>query len=119
MGDQPLLVLLEHWGWDTPARDGWCSIRCGHHEDSRASARVNLDEGAYICLACGLSAGSPATLVMRVKGLTWQEANAYLTTIGLSGERSGRDEQYNGKPWTKHHGTRFKQPWHRGRKATT
>ena len=106
--------LLEHWEWETPARDSWCSVRCGFHDDSHASARVSVELGAYRCMACDLRAGSPATLVMRVKGLSYREAEEYLSTLGIQSRES---EEYSGKPWTKRSGQKFKQPWHRGRKS--
>lgn len=108
-----LRVLLENLGWDLPRRDGWCSVRCGNHDDRRASARCNVDEGCYVCLACGLKASSPLRLVMAVQGCTWQQAQAVLTSLGVATTQS----QYDGKPWTRHSGKRFiNQPWLRGRK---
>lgn len=106
--------LLEHWEWDTPARDSWCSVRCGNHDDRNASARVSVELGAYACMACDLKAGSPATLVMRVRGVSYREALDYLSTLGI---QSVDSVEYSGKPWTKRSGQKFKQPWHRGRRT--
>lgn len=109
--------LLEHWEWDTPRHDGWCSVRCGAHDDRNASARVNVELGAYTCMACDIRAGSPAVLVMKVLGLSFQKANEYLEGVGIESTSSQMLGEYTGKPWTKRSGQKFKQSWHRGRSA--
>ena len=109
-----LRELLEAWSWDLPRSDSrWCSVKCGHHDDHRASARVHIEEGCYACLACGLKAGSPEALVMTVQGVSYQQARQTLEGLGIS---TTVTETYSGKPWTKHSGKRFNQPWHRGRR---
>jgi hypothetical protein len=105
--------LLERWEWDTPRHDGWCSVRCGAHDDRNASARVNVELGAYTCMACDIRAGSPAVLVMKVLGLSYGKANEYLESLDIQSSNSPMGE-YAGKPWTKRSGQKFKQSWHRG-----
>jgi hypothetical protein len=109
-----LRELLEAWNWDTPRSDTrWCSVRCGHHDDRRASARVHIEEGAYTCLACGLKASSPERLVMAVRGCSWRQAQEVLAGLGVATTQS----QFDGRPWTNHAKKPFRQGWHRGRHA--
>lgn len=104
-----LVTLLEELGWATPARDtGWCSVRCGAHDDTHASARVNVELGVYYCHACGLSAGSPTKLLMTARHLDYATAKAALAAMEV-----GQDDAAQviaGRPVR-----RFRQRWHRRR----
>lgn len=76
-------ALFDHWGWSLPRSDGrWQTVKCGVHDDTRASARVNMAEGAFICLACGTHAGTPAGLVVAVSGCSWSDAFRLLESFG-------------------------------------
>lgn len=102
---EAMTTLLTALGWDLPTADTrWMSVRCGNHEDRNASARVHMDEGAYVCLACGLKAGTPAGLVMAIRGCGWREAADYLRTLSIdpaAGEtvevRTGPKRPWNGR----------------------
>ncbi len=47
-------AVLLHYGADhVPHGSGWVKMRCVHGE-RRASATVNIEEGAFTCFSCGL-----------------------------------------------------------------
>jgi DNA primase len=51
--DKPdLASVLEHYGAQVPVKYGYASMRCILHEDSHASATVNLDMQRYHCFVC-------------------------------------------------------------------
>jgi|SRR5690606_24682960 len=82
-------AVVRHLTGEEPTRRwGWQSIRCisPAHDDSRASARINFEEGAYCCLACGLKAGSPIQLLQRALQLSPGEAaRLYQSVTGDAG----------------------------------
>ena len=81
---EAMRTLLEGWGWALPSSDTrWQSVKCGGHDDRRASARVWMEAGAYYCHTCGLSAGNPVGLVMAVKGLGYGQACDYLRALKI------------------------------------
>jgi len=98
-----MTTLLTLWEWDLPSVDTrWMSVKCGNHDDSHASARVHMAEGAYACLACGLKAGSPAGLVMAVRGCDWRTAADYLRTLSIdpmAGENMEVARSGPKRPW--------------------
>lgn len=101
---EAMTALLTAWEWDLPRSDTrWVTVRCGNHDDSHGSARVNMDEGAYACLACGLKAGSPAGLVMAVRNCDWRAAADYLRSLSID-PTTGEDVEVarSGpkRPWT-------------------
>lgn len=94
--------LLDRWGTAPPPSDlRWQPIRCvsPDHDDSHASARIHMAEGAYVCMACGLKAGSPLRLLMAVEGIGYREA---LDIVGR--ERADDEPQSSGpkRPWKAH-----------------
>jgi DNA primase len=94
-----MTALFDRWDWQLPPSDTrWCSIRCGHHDDHNASARVYMEQGAFICLACDLKAGKPVNLLMAVEGLPYREARIRLDALGLS---EVKEPEVTGpkKPW--------------------
>jgi hypothetical protein len=53
MTDKPdLATVLEHYGAQIPTKYGYASMRCVLHEDSHASATVNIDKQKYYCFVC-------------------------------------------------------------------
>lgn len=57
--------ILRHYGAVDPPESGqWQPIRCCFHDDNHASARINPDDGAFACLACGMK-GDALALIMR------------------------------------------------------
>lgn len=54
--DKPdLATVLEHYGAKVPVKYGYASMKCVLHEDSHASATVNLDKQTYYCFVCQFS----------------------------------------------------------------
>lgn len=99
---EAMRILFDGWGWMLPRSDGkWCSIKCSNHEDRHASARVHMDEGAFICMACGIHASSPVNLVMAVEGLDYKGACEYLEGRSIKPKVKG---QKNLTGWRRAHG---------------
>ena len=66
--------VLEHYGWDVGApRYGWVTVKCGIHDDSHASCRVNNELGALACMACGFK-GDTIKLIRHMEGCSYVEA---------------------------------------------
>lgn len=72
-------AILEHYGIDYIPVHGWQSTLCPVHSERQPSFRVNVDEGAFQCMACGVSGGHPAALVSLVEGCGWHEAMEFIT----------------------------------------
>lgn len=113
-------AVLEHYGWDLPGeRTGWVSVRCCEHDDSHASARINEDEGAVACLACGFK-GDVYSVIMQKEGCSYREAVNRAKAITAD---SGRDirEQPAGRrgvsasPRLNTPGRAYVPAWRRGR----
>ena len=51
--DKPdLATVLEFFGATVPTRHGYVSMRCVLHDDTLASATVNIDKQRYHCFVC-------------------------------------------------------------------
>lgn len=51
--DKPDLgTVLEYYGAQVPVKYGYASMKCVLHDDSHASATVNLDRQMYYCFVC-------------------------------------------------------------------
>jgi DNA primase len=49
-------VLKAHGAKTVPTRSrGWAAMKCPYHDDSDASASVNVTEGRFRCHACGVA----------------------------------------------------------------
>ena len=69
-----LWPILEHYGWMLPSpKTGWFTVKCGIHDDSHASCRVNNDEGVLACMACGFK-GDTIKLIRHMEGCSYVEA---------------------------------------------
>ncbi|MFE7113920.1 CHC2 zinc finger domain-containing protein [Streptomyces sp. NPDC057654] len=58
--EKPAIVgVLRHYfpDWETPRRDSgsWQPCKCPSHDDSRASASINIEENTIYCHACDYS----------------------------------------------------------------
>lgn len=119
-----MTTLLTAWEWDLPSADTrWMSVKCGHHDDGHASARVHMDEGAYTCLACGLKAGSPIRLVMAVNGCDARTAINYLRSLSIdpmAGESMEVARSGPKRPWKgRRRGGAVTSNWRRAHSART
>ena len=77
--------VIEHYGGrvGTTRRTGWVKIRCPFHDDSHASATLNLDKNAFNCFACGMK-GDTYSIIMQEEGVAFREAVAFAE--GITGE---------------------------------
>jgi DNA primase len=68
-------VLIHYGAKDLPSRYGWHTMKCPfpEHNDSRASARVNLSIGGFVCLACGIR-GDAIKIIRDREGLSFGKA---------------------------------------------
>jgi hypothetical protein len=75
---------------------GW---RCPFDHGSTASFRVNLGEATWSCSHCG-SAGDAAALVMRMKGMVFRDAIAWLDEQeGFGLVAAAVDNHHQHFPW--------------------
>ena len=59
---------------------------CPFHDDSHASATVNLDENAFNCFGCGVK-GDTYSIIMEQEGIDFREAITFAERI--TGESNG------------------------------
>lgn len=91
-----LWPVLEKYGWDLPApRSGWVTIKCGIHDDSTASCRVNNELGAMACMACGFSADT-IKLIEHYEGCGYREAKRIAEEICGDGDGNVREGRGRG-----------------------
>lgn len=77
--------ILRHYGGELPyGRSGWVKMRCPFHDDSHASASVNLQENQFKCFACDAS-GDPYDLISSQEGLNFVEAVKFAERISPTG----------------------------------
>lgn len=79
--------VLTHYGADLTrvSEFGWRSIRCPFtelhtHGDRTASARVNLEKGAFICHGCGIK-GDAIGLIMQRENLDYIAACEWAQSV--------------------------------------
>lgn len=76
--------VLEHYGAINLRETwGWQKMKCVVHEDSTASASVNVTENAFACHACGVK-GDTYKIIMEKEGVGYREAIAIAE--GITGE---------------------------------
>lgn len=119
MTDIPIEGVLFKYGIDfDPNRGGNQKVKCVFHEDTVASASVNLTKGLFNCYGCGV-AGDAITLVMLKEGLDYRRAVAIAES--LAGEFDGpvsRSVDAGGLLLPRRSGTRqnrrgWRSPWGR------
>lgn len=94
---EAMSAVFEHYELPYPqASTGQRSIRCPVHDESNASATVNLEKGVFYCFACGAS-GNAAHIVMAREGLEVRDAFRYIEeVVGVSD--NGVRRSVRGKP---------------------
>ena len=108
-----ITTILEHYGtFNVPDYGGWHAIKCPFHDDRRASASVNPDEGVFRCHACEIK-GDAYAIVMSVEGVGFPEAKERVTQVtGVSyaagGTASGSSRRSLLPAWTKNRKPRKK-----------
>jgi DNA primase len=81
MTDKPdLALVLDHYGAIVPTRSGYISIRCVLHNDTQASATVNIDKQRYHCFVCQFD-GDVYDVVANKEGLGFKDAIARAVAI--------------------------------------
>lgn len=55
-------------------RGRWRSVVCPFHDDAHPSLRVNVDTGAYKCMACGAKGGDVLAFHRQRHGLSFVQA---------------------------------------------
>lgn len=74
MDKHPIDVILQHYGATLPySRHGWVKMRCCFHDDSHASASVNIEENAFRCFACDIK-GDVYDIIMDQEGVDFVKA---------------------------------------------
>jgi DNA primase len=93
MEKHSIAPVLEHYG-AKQLREcwGWQKMRCPVHDDSTASASVNVEENVFVCHACGVK-GDTYTIIMEKEGVGFREALSIAETI--TGEVSGNIQKVN------------------------
>jgi hypothetical protein len=73
--------VLEHYGGRVRNNfRGWRKMICPFHDDSHASATVNLDENAFNCFGCGVK-GDTYSIIMEQEGIDFREAITFAERI--------------------------------------
>lgn len=68
-----ITAILEHYGATVPTRSSWAKMKCPFHNDSHASAAVNLKENIFKCHGCQYK-GDGYKIIMDKEGVGFREA---------------------------------------------
>ena len=68
------LPYFEAAGLGLVGRGAWRSARCCFHKDSRPSLRLNMQTGAFRCMACGVKGGDVLAFHRSRHGLSFAQA---------------------------------------------
>lgn len=113
--------VLDHYGVEyDPGKGGNQQVKCPFHDDTHASASVNLDKGLFNCYGCATS-GDGIELLMDQEGLEFIAAKRLAEELAGSDSReisreSGRDNSLlPRRPGTRPGRRNWSPPWARGR----
>jgi DNA primase len=70
----PLGYYSDRAGLRPIGRGRWRSALCPFHKDSRPSLRINVESGAYRCMACGARGGDVLDFHRARHGLSFHQA---------------------------------------------
>lgn len=74
MNESPdITTILEYYGAVVPTRSGWAKLKCPFHDDSHASAAVNLKDNIFKCHGCQYK-GDAYAIIMLKEGVGFREA---------------------------------------------
>jgi DNA primase len=106
-----ITAVLESYGAvNLPDYGGWHAIKCPFHNDRRASASVNPDEGVFRCHACEIK-GDAYAVVMQTESIAFPEAKQRVQA--LTGVTADERDVFTGS----HRGGQSKLPaWTKNRK---
>lgn len=68
-----ITTILEYYGAQVPTRAGWAKMKCPFHNDSHASAAVNLRDNIFKCHGCQYK-GDAYSIIMQKEGVGFREA---------------------------------------------
>lgn len=68
------VAYFDREGLRLVGRGRWRSVVCPFHDDARPSLRVNVDTGAYKCMACGAKGGDVLAFHRQRHGLSFVQA---------------------------------------------
>ena len=81
MDELTIADVLTHYGGSADVNGvGWHSIKCPFHDDSTASASVNIELNAFKCHACHVH-GDAIGVVMQQESMNYREANEWCQQI--------------------------------------
>lgn len=81
MEKHSIVAIIEHYGGKVgQERSGWYKIKCPFHDDSHASATVNLEYEAFNCFGCGTK-GDAYKLIIEQEGVDFREAYLFAERI--------------------------------------
>ena len=101
-----------------PDKMGNQQVRCPFHEDTHASASVNLDKGLFNCYGCSI-AGDAIALLMEREGMDYVAAKSEAEAMaGGTSREVQRDTDTRGNVLPRRSGHRpnrrqWKSPWSR------
>ena len=73
--------VLEHYGADrVPTSHRWRAMKCPLHEDSLASASVNVEKGMFKCFACDIY-GDGLDIIQKQEGFDFAESVAFAERV--------------------------------------
>lgn len=114
--------VLAHYGCEVPSGNGWRSTKCCFHQDSHASAAVNLELQKYKCFACGIE-GDVYDLIGHTEGIGFNEARNFAENIAPRGseallQTSVYGRRLSGKARDNSRRRAYVPPGRRGRSTT-
>lgn len=68
------LTYANGQGLTLAGRGKWRTVRCDFHDDGEPSMRVNVESGAWVCMACGTKGGDVLSHFMERSGASFIEA---------------------------------------------
>ena len=68
------LTYYESQGINLNGSGAWRDAICPFHKDTKPSLRINVEKGAYRCLACGAHGGDVLAFHQHKHGLNFVEA---------------------------------------------
>lgn len=72
--DQRFQQLLDKLGVEVRCVSGWQLVRCVFHDENVPSLSVNVDEGAFICHACGVKGSGCVQFMRQLENRTVEDA---------------------------------------------
>ena len=78
----PAIPYYQSQGIEPKGKGAWLDALCVFHKDTKPSLRINVEKGAYRCMACGARGGDILAFHMHRHGLGFiaaaKELNAWV-----------------------------------------